>query len=84
MKKKIKLLSFILPMLALFSIAAVQTWRNVDATGTFRGAFVVTATTNQFTFGATNVAPVTTTSVVDWISVKITGRTNVYRLPLYQ
>jgi len=82
--KKIKLLSFILPVVALLSIAATQTWRNLDATGTFRGSFVVTGTTNQITFAATNVPPVTTTSVVDWISVKITDRTNVYRLPLYQ
>jgi len=83
--KKIKLLlSFTLPVVAVLCIAATQTWRNIDATGTFRGTIISTATTNQLTFGATNATPSNPTTIVHWVSVTVTNRTNIYRLPLYQ
>ena len=41
-------------------------------------------TTNQITWGATNTAPANTSTPVGWISVQVFGRTNAYRMPIYQ
>lgn len=48
------------------------------------GSLYLNATTNQVTFGATNIAPVNTSNVVGWVSVQVSGNTNLYRLPLYK
>ena len=40
--------------------------------------------TNQISFGATNLPPANTSVVRKWISVTVTGETNAYRLPLYE
>ena len=46
------------------------------------GAIQTGATTNQIVFGGTNTAPANTTNVATWISVQVSGDTNVYRLQL--
>lgn len=46
-------------------------------------ALTITGTTNQIIFGGTNAAP-NSTNVIKWVSVRITGETNVYRLGLCQ
>ena len=46
--------------------------------------FVATAKTNQITFWSTNASPANITTPVKWVSVQISGETNMYRLPLYQ
>jgi hypothetical protein len=44
----------------------------------------VNVTTNQIIWGATNTAPANTSTPVAWVSVQVNGRTNAYRVPLYQ
>jgi len=47
--------------------------------------YVVTGTTNQVVFGATNTAPVSAASPTKWISVQVQGETTKkYRVPLYE
>ncbi len=48
------------------------------------GAFTLAGTTNQVTFGASNLPPASAVAPVKWISVQVTGETNAYRLPLYE
>jgi 6-phosphogluconolactonase (cycloisomerase 2 family) len=48
------------------------------------GSVFSAATTNQLTFGATNSAPANGSNVVNWVSVRVVGDTNTYRLPLYK
>lgn len=48
------------------------------------GSVTTGSVTNQITFGGTNSAPVNTTNVSAWVSVSVSGNTNVYRLPLYK
>ncbi|MDR3459547.1 MAG: hypothetical protein P4N60_19125 [Verrucomicrobiae bacterium] len=43
--------------------------------------YTITGTTNQLIFGGTNAAPLST-NLVRWISVQITGDTNLYKLGL--
>ena len=45
---------------------------------------LINVTTNQIIWGATNTAPANTSTPVAWISVQVSGRTNAYRMPLYQ
>jgi hypothetical protein len=45
---------------------------------------IINVTTNQIVWGATNTAPANTSTPVAWISVQVSGRTNTYRMPLYQ
>jgi len=42
---------------------------------------VISGTTNQIIFGATNTPPADT-NLLTWISVQVTGDTNIYRLGL--
>lgn len=46
--------------------------------------YVVSGTTNQVVFGATNLPPSSTVAPTRWISVQVAGESTVYRLPLYQ
>lgn len=48
------------------------------------GAITLAGTTNQVTFGGTNTAPVSDVAPAKWISVQVSGRTNAYRIPLYE
>jgi len=48
------------------------------------GNFVLSGTTNQIIFGATNVPPASSASPTKWISIQVTGDSTQYRLPLYQ
>ena len=45
------------------------------------GAVGIGALTNQIVFGATNLPPVST-NLTTWVSVQISGDTNIYRLGL--
>ena len=47
------------------------------------GVLILSGTTNQIVFGATNSAPAST-NVAQWTSVQVSGLTNQFRLPLYQ
>jgi hypothetical protein len=44
----------------------------------------LTGTTNQVTFGATNIPPASAVAPTKWISVQVAGEAVSYRLPLYQ
>lgn len=57
-----------------FNAANLSKLTNISAT-------TISATTNQITFGATNTAPADT-NVVLWVSVRVSGDTNAYRLGL--
>lgn len=46
--------------------------------------YVISGTTNQVVFGGTNAAPSTPATPATWISVQVTGDTNIYSLPLYK
>lgn len=48
------------------------------------GLLQLTGTTNQITFGGTNSPPANASTVRKWISVRVVGETNAYRLPLYE
>lgn len=61
-----------------------KTMLYVDAFSVEGKAFTVTGLTNQIIFGKTNTAPVSTAAPTKWISVRVTGESTVYRLPLYQ
>ena len=65
----------------IVSLSASGAWTGTGFSG---GAWTGTATTNQIVFASTNAAPVDPTNVVKWVSVKVTGDTNAYRLPLYK
>lgn len=45
---------------------------------------VLLGSTNVVTYGGTNVAPVTTAAPKLWISVRVNGLTNAFRLPIYE
>ena len=51
---------------------------------TSNGVISSAAVTNQLVFAATNTAPADNSNVVKWVSVKVNGETNAYRLPLYK
>ena len=56
----------------------------VDIVGTaYSTSFATTGTTNQILFGATNTPP-TSTNIIAWISVQVSGLTNKFRLGLCQ
>jgi len=48
------------------------------------GKLVLAGTTNQIVFGAVNSAPANTNTITQWISVQVSGMTNLFRLPLYE
>lgn len=49
------------------------------------GRLQINGTTNQIWFGATNVPPtISAANIVKWVSVRIAGETNAYRMPLYE
>ena len=47
------------------------------------GSIFLGSTTNHITFGSTNTAPASAT-VAAYVSVKVDGDTNIYRIPLYK
>lgn len=49
------------------------------------GSLTVNSLTNHIKFGATNAAPTGSASTPNaWVSVQISGDTNLYRMPLYK
>lgn len=55
-----------------------------DNSVTITTNLTVLGTTNQVIFGATNIAPASAAAPTKWISVRVTGESAVYRLPLYE
>ena len=49
------------------------------------GSIALYSVTNHIKFGATNAAPTGSASTPNcWVSVQISGDTNLYRMPLYK
>ena len=68
-------------------VASYLTLKNENGTIltiTSNGVISSGALTNQLVFASTNNAPATTNAIVVWVSVKVVGDTNAYRLPLYK
>lgn len=55
----------------------------INGIGITNNVLTIAGTTNVITFAGTNTAPNSGT-IVKWISVQVTGETNVYRIGLAQ
>ena len=65
---------------ANWTITATQL-KSLSSISAAAGAVTISGTTNQIVFGGTNAAPASTT-LIKWVSVQISGDTNIYRLGL--
>lgn len=63
---------------------SLRVYNDVSANTATIGQVIVTGTTNQVFFGATNTPPASSAAPTKWISIKVNGDSGTYRLPLYE